>query len=281
MPRLRRGILRAAKAASPDGLADAAAAILTTDTVPKTAVARTRIDGRSVTVAGIAKGAGMIEPNLATMLAFLVTDAAVAPALLRQVLRRAADSSFNRLTVDGETSTSDTVLLFANGVAGHALLRSARAAGAARLASAVAEVSIALARDLARDGEGATRLITVRVDGAASPAEADRAARRIANSLLVKTALFGGDANWGRILQTVGAARVRLRLERCTVRLGGITVFQRGASTGPAARRRAAARLRSPEVEIAVSLGAGRSRAELWTCDLSTDYVRINADYTS
>jgi glutamate N-acetyltransferase/amino-acid N-acetyltransferase len=223
----------------------------------------------------------MIEPNMATMLAFLVTDASVAPAELRRVLKTVADRSFNRLTIDGETSTSDTVLLMASGAAGNPTLRSARGPGAGAFAKAVEQVAVSLTRDLARDGEGATKLITVRVTGAANPAEADRAARRIANSMLVKTAVFGADSNWGRILQTVGAGRVRVDLDRARVELGGITVFRKGASTGPAARRRSASRLAADEVELCVELGAGRASAHIWTCDLSYDYVRINAEYTT
>src|SRR5262249_4245768 len=157
---------------------DASRAILTTDLVAKTALARTRIDGRTVTIAGIAKGSGMIEPNLATMLSFLVTDAAIAPPLLRRLLRGAADESYNRVTVDGESSTSDTVLLLANGVAGHAPLRDPASAGARRFAAALGEVTQALARAIARDGEGATKLVTVRVAGARSAADAERAAKR-------------------------------------------------------------------------------------------------------
>ncbi|MHC5033394.1 MAG: bifunctional glutamate N-acetyltransferase/amino-acid acetyltransferase ArgJ [Planctomycetota bacterium] len=281
MARLRRGIPVAARALAPSGLPQAARAIMTTDTFPKLASTRVRIGGRLVTVAGIAKGSGMIEPDMATMLAFLLTDASASPVFLRRVLREASDASFNRVSVDGETSTSDTVLLLANGVASNAPLRGPRSPGAARFRAAVTEVATALARDLARDGEGATKLVEVRVRGARNAAQAERAARRIANSLLVKTALFGADANWGRILQTVGAGRVDLALERTRVRLGGVTVFQRGASTGPGARRRAAAKLTAPEVAIEVELGAGRAAAQLWTCDLSTDYVRINAEYTT
>ncbi len=287
MPEIRRGIRLAAEEASPRGWGAAARAIMTTDTFPKTAVATVPLGGRGgrggreITVAGIAKGSGMIEPDMATMLAFLVTDAAVQPALLRRVLREAADASFNRVSVDGETSTSDTLLLFANGAAGNPILRGPRSPGVRRFAAAVTEVASALAQDLARDGEGATKLVTVRVSGARSRREAEHAARRIANSMLVKTALFGGDANWGRILQTVGAGRVALCLERSEVALGGVTVFRRGASTGPAARRRAAAKLRAPELEVAVKLGAGRGQARVWTCDLSYDYVRINAEYTT
>ncbi len=281
MAKVRSGVRAAAAALSERGLADAACAIMTTDTFPKQASRRIRLAGRDVTIAGIAKGSGMIEPDMATMLAFLVTDAQVAPAFLRGVLRRSVGSSFNRVTVDGESSTSDSVLLLANGASGAPQLRGPRSPGAKRFEAAVAEVATDLARDLARDGEGATKLVTVRVTGARSTAEAERGARRIANSLLVKTAIFGGDPNWGRILQTLGAGRVALRLERTEIRLCGVVVFRRGASAGPAARRRAAAKHAAPEIEIEVKLGAGRGEATIWTCDLSYDYVRINAEYTT
>ncbi len=221
----------------------------------------------------------MIEPNMATMLAFLTTDAAVSAPCLRRLLREAVDESFNRVTVDGEGSTSDSVMILAGGAAGNAPLRSAGARGAGAFRTALREVCTELAQAIARDGEGATKLVRVDVEGAKTPAEADRAARRIANSLLVKTALFGGDPNWGRILQTLGADRITLRLDRCVVRLGGVSVFAKGRATGPAGRKRAEAALRGPEVTISVALGAGRSRAHLWTCDLSYDYVRINAEY--
>jgi glutamate N-acetyltransferase/amino-acid N-acetyltransferase len=223
----------------------------------------------------------MIEPRMATMLAFLATDAAVTPAYLRRLWREVAEETFNRVTVDGETSTSDSAVILANGAAGAPAIRSLRSPGAAALRAALLEVAGDLARQLARDGEGATKLVTVDVQGARSDAEAELAARRIANSLLVKTALFGGDPNWGRILQTIGAGRVRLDLARTEVRLGGVAVFRRGASTGTAARARAGRRMRAPEIEIAVRLGAGRGRCRIWTCDLSYDYVRVNADYTT
>jgi glutamate N-acetyltransferase/amino-acid N-acetyltransferase len=282
MARIRRGVALAAAALSASGWGRAARAIMTTDTFPKGALARARVGGRLVTVAGIAKGSGMVAPDMATMLAFLCTDAAVEPRFLRAALREAVDASFNRVSVDGETSTSDCALLFANGLAGNAPLQGLRSPGARRFAAALAEVAGSLARDLARDGEGATRLVTVRVAGAASAAEAERAARRIANSPLVKTAVFGADPNWGRILQTVGAARVRLRLPRARVDLAGVTVFRHGAPLGPAATARAAARLCAcREVEILADLGQGRAGARLWSCDLSYEYVRINAEYTT
>ena len=281
MARIERGIADAVRALEPGGLPRAARAILTTDTVPKLAMRRVRIADRVVTLAGIAKGAGMIQPDMATMLAFLFTDARVVPAALRGMLRTAADASFNRVSIDGETSTSDTVLLLANGVAGNRPITGTRSSGHARLVHALGELCEELARDLARDGEGATRLVTVQVEGARTRAEAERAARRIANSPLVKTAIFGGDANWGRILQSVGAARVGIRLLRAEVCLGGVAVFRAGASTGAAARARARRRLKRPEVEILARLGAGRASARIWTCDLSYDYVRINAEYTT
>jgi glutamate N-acetyltransferase / amino-acid N-acetyltransferase len=277
--RIRAGIRKAAGRLRPDGLADAARAIMTTDTVPKSAALRVRIGGRAVTIAGIAKGSGMIEPNMATMLAFLLTDAPVARPALRRLLRAACDASLNRVSIDGETSTSDTALLLASGRAGGEPIRDPESAEGRRFAGALGEVAVELARSIARDGEGATRLVLVRVTGAGSPAEADRGARRIANSLLVKTALFGGDPNWGRILQTLGAERVRIALDRAEVRLAGVSVFRRGAPAGPAARARAARALRAGEVEIAVDLAAGCHAAHVWTCDLSYDYVRINAEY--
>jgi glutamate N-acetyltransferase/amino-acid N-acetyltransferase len=190
MARVRRGIRAAGKTLARDGLPRAARAIMTTDTFPKLARASARVGGRAITVAGIAKGSGMIEPDMATMLAFILTDASATPAFLRRALCDAADESFNRLSVDGEGSTSDTLLLLANGAAGNSVLRGTRCPGAVGFRAAVSRVATALARDLARDGEGATKLVDVRVTGARNAGEADRAARRIANSLLVKTALF-------------------------------------------------------------------------------------------
>jgi glutamate N-acetyltransferase/amino-acid N-acetyltransferase len=278
--KIKSGIAEAGRKLSARGLEDAADAILTTDLVRKMEATRVSVGRRPVTVAGICKGSGMIEPNMATMLAFVLTDAAIAPPLLRRVWREVADASFNRVTVDGEGSTSDTALLLANGVAGNTPLTSATSAGLPALRAGLLEVCEALARRLARDGEGATKLVTVQVRGARSGADAEHAARRIANSMLVKTAIFGGDANWGRILQTVGAGLVSLDLGRTEVRLCGVPVFLSGASAGPAARGRAqTAMRRAKEVVIDVALGRGRGSARVWTCDLSYDYVRINAEY--
>jgi glutamate N-acetyltransferase/amino-acid N-acetyltransferase len=281
LAKIRRGLRAAAAALAPAGLGDAARAILTTDRVPKLAARRVRVGRTTVTLAGMAKGSGMIEPNMATMLAFLVTDAAIAPPALRALLSDAADRSFNKLTIDGETSTSDTALLLANGVAGNALVRRAQSPDGRAFAAALEDLCIELVRALARDGEGATKLVTVRVRGARTAEQAERAAKRIANSVLVKTALFGGDPNWGRILQTIGAGRVEIDLARAEVRWAGVTVFRNGRSAGPAARRRAGAAMADPELEIAVDLARGRGEATVWTCDLSYEYVKVNAEYTT
>jgi len=281
LEKIRLGVPRAARALDPAGLPRAARAIMTTDTVPKLAGRVFRVRGRRYAVAGIAKGSGMIQPRMATMLAFLVTDAPVEAGFLKQLWREVAEDTFNRVTIDGETSTSDSAVILANGAAGGAPARGPRSAAAPGLREAMHAVASELARALARDGEGATKLVTVSVAGARSHGQAEKAARAIANSPLVKTALFGGDPNWGRILQSVGAVRVALRLERTEVRLCGVPVFRAGASTGPAARARAGRRLRAPEVEIAVRLGAGGGEARLWTCDYSPEYIRINAEYTT
>ncbi len=282
MAKIASGISRAARALAPDGIGAAARAILTTDRVPKLASASLRVGATRCRVAGIAKGSGMIAPDMATMLSFVVTDAGVHPRVLAALWRAVADETYNRVTVDGETSTSDTALVLANGAAGARTIAAASGRDALALRAALGEVAGELARALARDGEGATRLVTVEVSGGRTPAEALLAGRRIANSPLVKTAVFGGDPNWGRILQTVGAARVGLDLSRCTVRLCGVPVFARGAATGPVARAAAGQRMRrASEVAIAVELGAGRARARLWTCDLSYEYVRVNAEYTT
>lgn len=275
---IRAGLPRAAEGLSAEGWTEAAEAIRTTDTHAKLAATTLRLGGRTITLQGIAKGSGMIEPNMATMLSFLATDAKIAPASLRAMLRRVADRTYNRLTVDGEGSTSDTVVLLANGAAGGAALRGE---DAARFEAALGAVAEDLVRQLARDGEGATKLIVVDVTGARSAAEADRAARRIANSLLVKTAVFGRDPNWGRILQTLGAGRIAWHPEQTRVRVGGVVVFSKGRSAGPAARKRAEAAHDAEEITIEVDLALGRHAARLFTCDLTYDYVKINAEYTT
>jgi glutamate N-acetyltransferase/amino-acid N-acetyltransferase len=277
---IRAGMPRLFSSLSGDGWSAAAEAIRTTDTHAKVASLRFRCGGRLVTITGIAKGSGMIEPNMATMLSFVATDAPIAKGLLRRTLKRVADKTYNRLTVDGESSTSDTVVLMASGRAGGSVIRSG-SEEAERFEDALQAVCEDLVRQMARDGEGATKLLTVVVAGARSEVEADRAARRIANSLLVKTAVFGGDPNWGRIMQTLGAGGIAWNPETTRVRVAGVTVFARGRSAGAKARERAEKALEAEEIEIGVDLGEGSGAARIFSCDLTYEYVRINAEYTT
>ncbi len=277
MPRIATGIPRAVRALSTTGWSAASRAILTTDTRPKLAQAK----ARGASLLGIAKGSGMTMPDMATMLAFIVTDLAVQPAFLRRALREAAEQSFNRLSIDGETSTSDTVIVLANGAAGNRAL-GARSARAKEFGRALLGLCQELTEKLAADGEGVSRVAEVVVSGARSDALAERAARKIANSLLVKTALFGADPNWGRVVQTVGAAGVPFKPEELGVRIGGVQLLRRGTPVGGASALRGAQRaMRKKRVVIAVSLGHGRGSARVTTCDLGYEYVRINAEYTT
>src|ERR1700732_4475622 len=243
LEKYRAGIRDAVAALSPDALEDFARAIMTTDTHPKMASTRLKLGGVEVTVAGCAKGAGMIEPKMATMLAFLVTDAAVGTAELKRTLARALSVSFNAITIDGDMSTNDTLLLMASGAAGGRAL-SGRELSA--FGEAVTSISSALARELVRDGEGATKMVTIEVRGARSAADADRVARQIANSPLVKTAFFGCDPNFGRIVMAAGKAGVALDLERLGVGMGGIKLASRGMLHINALEA-AAARMKEPE----------------------------------
>ena len=268
-------------AAHPDGWADAAAAIMTTDTYPKHATAAFEAGGRTFRINGIAKGSGMIAPDMATMLAFVATDAPVAAADLRAALARAADATFNAITVDSDTSTSDTLLAFATGE-GHALEGDALAAFETSL--------IALCHDLAqaivRDGEGATKLLEVTVTGAADDRAAGRIAMAIANSPLVKTAVAGEDANWGRVVMAVGKAGERADRDRLRIAFGPIggeplTVAREGARDPNYSEEAASAVMREAEIALAVDVGVGAGRARVWTCDLTHGYISINADYRS
>jgi glutamate N-acetyltransferase/amino-acid N-acetyltransferase len=259
--------------AAEDGLLRFAEAIRTTDTFAKVSF---RPVGRAI-VAGCAKGAGMIQPNLATMLGFLATDARVAPPLLRRLLRDVAHQSFNAVTVDGDTSTNDSLFLVATGAAGPRVEEGTAAYRA--LARAVLEVATELARGIARDGEGATKRIAVRVEGARTEADADRIARRIANSPLVKTAIHAADANWGRIVAAAGTAGVAIEADRLEVAIGPAVVVRGGVGTTLDAEREAAEHLSGDDVEVRVKVGRGRAARTIWTCDLSAEYVRINAEY--
>ncbi|HYA35733.1 MAG TPA: bifunctional glutamate N-acetyltransferase/amino-acid acetyltransferase ArgJ [Candidatus Binataceae bacterium] len=271
------GVSSAARELRVDGFEDFARSIMTTDTRPKMASAQVRIGGATVTIAGAAKGAGMISPKMATMLAYVVTDAALTPAQLRTGLRIATASSFNAITVDGDMSTNDCVVLMANGAAGN------RAPSARELAAfnrALTDVCEILARELVRDGEGATKLVTVNVRGAKNAADAERCARQIANSPLVKTAFFGCDPNVGRILMAAGSSGAAVDSERLVLSIGAVRVASRGALLVDALPA-AAAKMREREFDIVLDLRLGAARATILTCDLSYDYVKINAEYTT
>jgi glutamate N-acetyltransferase/amino-acid N-acetyltransferase len=277
MDAIRGGIPRAAAALEPNGAA-AAEAIRTTDRFPKTAACRLEIGGVSVTIGGMAKGAGMIHPNMATTLCFLTTDAALPSAVLRSALQRAVAQSFNSITVDGDTSTNDTVLLLANGQAGGEPITNGEAF--TRFTEGLTLVAAELAKMVVRDGEGATKLVEIRVDGALSDAEAHQAAMTVANSLLVKTALHGGEPNWGRILAALGRSGVEMREETTDVFFGDLAVVRGGLGV-PGVWDRAALVLEEKEVSIGIRLGVGSGSARAWTSDLSEEYVRINGSYTT
>jgi glutamate N-acetyltransferase/amino-acid N-acetyltransferase len=256
----------------------AARAIMTTDPFPKEASTTIAIGTRGnvseVVIGGMAKGSGMIEPMMATMLGFVTTDARVAPALLDRALREAVDDTFNAITVDGECSTNDCVMLLANGASGVEIDDSTYPA----FVGGLRDVCRELALGIVRGGEGATKLVTVTVTGAATRSDARRAAKAIANSPLVKTAIHGGDPNWGRLIAVAGRAGVEFQLARAAVVIGSIVLFKNGRPHDEAAPD-AAAYLKGKDIEVSVDLGAGQASSTVWTCDLSAEYVRINADY--
>lgn len=260
---------------SEDGFAAVSRAILTTDTRPKTASAELSTASGIVRLAGMTKGAGMIHPLMATTLGFVMTDAAISPARLRPLLRRAVESSYNRLSVDGDTSTNDTVLVLANGASGVKLGTKDLPYFEQTLTRLLQE----LACQIARDGEGARKLIVIDVEGSRTEAEAARLARSIANSPLVKTAVAGADPNWGRILSAAGNAGVPFDPARVDVYLQGISVCRNGLAA-PFSEPQLKARLEEPEVRILLRIrGKGKAKARFWTCDLTEDYIRINASY--
>ena len=276
--------LRAALA--PDGWAAAAEAIMTTDTFVKTAAATAEIDGRRVAVNGIAKGSGMIAPDMATMLAYLVTDAALPAPVLRALLKPAVDRTFNAITVDGDTSTSDTVLLFATGATPLAPPPSVGRNGRVgrRLADfrrALERAMLELAHRIVRDGEGASKFVAVTVSGAANARAARRIAFAIANSPLVKTAVAGEDPNWGRVVMAVGKAGEKADRDRLSIRFGPHLVAERGGVREGYDEAPVAAYMKRAEIAIRVDVGVGRGEATVWTCDLTHGYVSINADYRS
>ena len=277
MERVNAGIRAASGLTDATGEA-AALAILTTDRVPKVAMTSVDVDGVRVGVGGMAKGAGMIHPDLATLLAVITTDAAVPVQLLQPMLRRVADSTFNCVSVDGDTSTNDSVILLANGAAGGAPLQDG--AGLAVLESALFEVCDSLAEQLVADAEGSERYFRVSVAGAGNAEHARQAARVVAESPLVKAAVHGGDPNWGRVVAALGRSGAAFTLDRCSVAIGGFTVFERGAPA-PIDLQLIADALRQRRINIDVELGAGDASGHAWGCELTPEYVHINADYTT
>lgn len=280
MEAVRRAIGEAGNRLSVEAGSLAAEAIMTTDTFAKEIALQIELDGQKVLLGGMAKGAGMIHPNMATMLALVTTDAAISPACLQEALRRANDASFNMVTVDGDTSTNDTVVVLANGRAGNPLLEDTANPGFELFCEALKEVCQALAKMIARDGEGATKLLEVQVVNAPGPEDARKAARAIAGSTLLKAALFGEDANWGRIICALGYSGARFEPDRVDVYLGGLLVARNGAGAS-FSEEEAGKLLAKGEIRIVVDLQAGDAAATAWGCDLSYEYVRINADYRS
>jgi glutamate N-acetyltransferase/amino-acid N-acetyltransferase len=271
----------AAEALRDTAWADAAQAIMTTDTFPKAATRQARIGGAEVTISGIAKGSGMIAPDMATMLSFLATDAKIPAPILQKLLKRGVDRSFNCVTVDSDTSTSDTVLLFATGQAKHPRVAPEGGAILKDFARALNEVLHELALMVARDGEGAQKLITVHVTGAVSGKSAHRVAMSIANSPLVKTAIAGEDANWGRIVMAVGKAGEPADRDRLSVAVGGVWMARDGGVVPGYDEAPVVAHMKGREVEITVDLALGRGKATVWTCDLTHGYIDINGSYRS
>ena len=265
---------------SAHGGAQAARAILTTDLTAKSVVRRARINGRIVTIGGMAKGSGMIHPNMATMLGYLTTDASITGTALQRALVQAVDGSFNCISVDGDTSTNDTVLCLANGMAGNRQIKEGTPAFR-RFAALLTDACEPLALAICRDGEGVTKVVKIDVTGAASLAQARAIARTIGTSNLVKTALFGEDANWGRVMAALGRAGVPLDPSKVSLSFGGVPMVRRGVGLGLRAEQLIAKVFRRKEFTISVGLGQGSRRAHLWTTDLSYDYVRINASYRS
>jgi glutamate N-acetyltransferase/amino-acid N-acetyltransferase len=280
MDRIRAALPRLVKALSPQGGRDAAEAIMTTDTRAKEAALRVDVGGRAVTIGGIVKGVGMIEPHLATMLCYIATDAVIARDALATITRRGVDRSFNRITVDGDQSTSDTVAVLANGLAENAPLP-AGSRGLRQFARGLEAVMERLARMLVTDGEGATKLVTITVRGAVTRREALAAARSVANSLLVKTAINGQDPNWGRIMMALGKSAAKVDPTRVAVAFGDEVVAEHGTPRAGARLDRVREIMGAAEYGITIDLGLGTGEERVLTCDLSEEYVRINAKYTT
>lgn len=277
MEKIRAGIGMATEALNDDGGLDAAQAIMTTDTVLKHFSAEFELDGHSCAIGVIAKGSGMINPLLATMFCIFTTDVAIQPALLQQAFEEAVEDSLNRLTVDGEMSTNDTALIFANGAAGNREIGE-KNDDYHHFVAALRALAVEATKAIARDGEGATKLVTVTVNGAANENEAVIAAKAIANSMLVKTAIFGKDPNWGRVVQAAGASGARINASSFAVEFAGVKVAENGGRQ-PFDREKIIEMLEQKDVQVTIDLGVGQASATVFTCDLTYEYITINAEY--
>lgn len=266
---------------NPDGIAEAAQAIMTTDTFAKGAMADIDVGGHTIRIAGIAKGSGMIAPDMATMLVYIFTDAKIGQRPLQTLVSRHTDTTFNCITVDSDTSTSDTLLVAATGQSSAPEITDLRSAEAKAFSAALAEVMLSLAHQVIRDGEGATKFVAITVSGAASDADAKRCALSIANSPLVKTAIAGQDPNWGRIVAAVGKSGAAADRDLLAIRFGPLSVAVNGMVDPAYAEADGAAYMKNEELEIGVDLGLGKGHATVWTCDLTHRYIDINADYRS
>ena len=282
MDRILAGIPKCVANLTPTGWFDAAHAIMTTDTVPKAISKQIRIYDQLITITGISKGAGMIQPNMATMLGFIATDARVGEAVLRDMVKEAADVSFNSITIDGDTSTNDSFVLIATGQAKHPEINGEGTAEYGQLQLAINEVAIELAQAIVRDGEGATKFITVKVDGGKSHAECMKVAKSIGHSPLVKTAFFASDPNLGRILAAIGNAGIAdLEADKIKLYLGKTLVAEKGGRAESYREEDGVRVMKEAEILVHVELNRGKDMVTLWTCDFSYDYVKINADYRS
>ena len=279
--KIRKSMGALKKGLRPDNWPGAAEAIMTTDTFPKGAWRKVFVGETEVTIGGIAKGSGMIAPDLATMLSFVFTDAAISADILQKLLTRSADRSFNAITVDGDTSTSDTVLLFATGAAKHRKIVDIGDSRLRAFRTALDEVLIDLAHQIVRDGEGATKFVTINVTGAASAKAARKIGLVIGNSPLVKTAIAGEDANWGRIVMAVGKSGEKADRDSLKIAIGGTRVTENGMVVRGYDEAPVVAHMKGSEVVIDVDIGVGRGAATVWTCDLTHGYIDINADYRS
>lgn len=279
MEKIRPKIIELVNNLGKSNVEDVAAAIMTTDAFPKAVSKRIKIDGKTIVISGICKGAGMICPNMATMLCFIVTDINIDKSLLNRALKFAVKNSFNKITIDGDMSTNDTVLIMANGMAGNKPITEERSSSAEyrKFSETLNEVTYELSKMIVKDGEGATKIIEIEVKNAKNDRDAEKAAFAIANSLLVKTALYGNDANWGRIMAALGYSNISIKEEKVDIFLNDIGVVKGGVGTG--IDKEANKRLKSKEVKILVDLNLGKGYAKVLTSDLTEEYVRINAEY--